>query len=124
MVAEHGDQKAAAAWDFITYLVSPEVQSQWTADTGFVPVRPDALEVEPAATVYREDPRFRVAYDQLVNSPNDPAQLGPIFGPRVEVRAVTARAVADIFAGADVQASLTAAAQQANALIADYNARN
>lgn len=124
VVAEHGDQKAAAAWDFITYLVSPEVQSQWTAATGFVPVRPDALEVEPAATVYRDDPRFRVAYDQLVNSPNDPAQLGPIFGPRVEVRAVTARAVADIFAGADVQASLTAAAQQANALIADYNARN
>ncbi len=124
VVAGHGDEKAAAAWDFISYLVSTEVQSQWTALTGFVPVRPDALLVEPAATVYRDDPRFRVAYDQLVNAPDDPAQLGPIFGPRSEVRAVTARAVADIFSGADVQASLTAAAQQANALIADYNARN
>ena len=124
IVSEHGDPKTAAAWDFISYLISPEVQSQWAVLTGYVPMRADALDLEPAATVYIEDPRFRVAYDQLVNSTDDPALQGPILGPQVEVRAVTARAVADIFAGADVQSSLTAAATQADALIAEYRARN
>lgn len=124
VVADHGDATSAAAWDFIEYLVSPEVQSLWATLTGYVPVRADALDVEPAATVYADDPRFRVAYDQLIGSPDDPALQGPILGPQREVRTVTARAVADIFAGADVAQSLAAAAEQANALIADYNARN
>lgn len=124
VVDGHGDERAAAAWDFVQYLVSPEVQSLWATLTGYVPVRDDALEVEPAATVYDEDPRFRVAYDQLIGSPDDPALQGPILGPQREVRTVTARAVADIFAGADVQQALTGAAEQSNALIADYNARN
>ena len=65
-----------------------------------------------------------IAYDQLIGSPDDLALQGPILGPQREVRTVTARAVADIFAGADVQTALSGAAQQANALIADYNARN
>lgn len=124
VVAEKGDAVTAAAWDFVSYLVSPEVQSLWATLTGYVPVRSDALDLEPAASVYRDDPRFRVAYDQLIGSPDDLALQGPILGPQREVRTVTARAVADIFAGADVQTALSGAARQANALISDYNARN
>ena len=41
-----------------------------------------------------------------------------------EVRSVTASGVAAIFGGADVAATLAATAQQSDALIADYNARN
>ena len=37
---------------------------------------------------------------------------------------MTARAVAGIFGGEDVQAALSAAASQANGLLADYDARN
>ncbi len=124
IVEDKGDEKAAAAWDYITYLVSPESQSQYAVDTGYVPVRSDALEVEPALTKYSTDPRFRVAYDQLIGSPEDPALRGPILGPQREVRTVTASAVAEIFNGGDVQTALSAAAEQANLLIADYAARN
>jgi hypothetical protein len=41
-----------------------------------------------------------------------------------QVREVTARMMAEIFGGSDVQTSLTAAADQANLLIIDYNSRN
>ena len=37
-----GDEKAAAAWDYITYLVTAQAQSQWASQTGYVPVRGDA----------------------------------------------------------------------------------
>jgi sn-glycerol 3-phosphate transport system substrate-binding protein len=124
IVKDKGDEKAAAAWDYITYAVSPKAQSQFVNDTGYAPVRADALDVEPALSKYASDPRFAVAYDQLIASPDDPALQGPILGPQREVRGVTARAVAEIFNGGDVQTALSAAAAQANLLIADYAARN
>ena len=75
-------------------------------DTGYVPVRDDALEIEPALSVYRDDPRFRVAYDQLIKTPDSPALQGPILGPQREIRNITAGAVAEIFNGGDVQTAL------------------
>jgi sn-glycerol 3-phosphate transport system substrate-binding protein len=111
-------------WDYVTFLVSAQSQSDWSARTGYVPVRVDALDLDPLATTYVDDPRFKVAYDQLVGSPDVPTMRGPILGPQREVRVVTARAVAEILDGGDVQTALTDAATQATSLIADYNARN
>jgi sn-glycerol 3-phosphate transport system substrate-binding protein len=119
-----GDAEAAAAWDFVQYLISAEQQSLFATLTGYVPVRADALEIEPAASVYVDDPRFRVAYDQLVASPDSPALQGPILGPQREIRAIAARAVAEVFAGGDVQTALSNAALVANDLLASYNANN
>jgi sn-glycerol 3-phosphate transport system substrate-binding protein len=124
VTAGRDDVEAAAAWDFVQYLVSAEQQSLFATLTGYVPVRSDALELEPAASVYVDDPRFRVAYDQLVASPDSPALQGPILGPQREVRAIVARAVAEVFAGGDVQTALSNAALVANDLLASYNARN
>ena len=119
-----GDAEAAGAWDYVEVLVSAQSQSTWAARTGYVPVRADALDLDPVRTKYAEDPRFRVAYDQLVSTADDPSKQGPIIGPQREVREVTARGVAEVYAGGDVQTALSTAAAQANALIADYARRN
>jgi sn-glycerol 3-phosphate transport system substrate-binding protein len=124
IVAEKGDDKAAAAWDFVQYLVSAETQSKWAAASGYVPVHDGALELDPLRATYQDDPRFKVAYDQVVAGPDDFAAVGPVIGPLREVRAVTANGVAAIFNGADVTSTLTDSAAQSDALITDYNARN
>lgn len=124
VVADKGDAQAAGTWDYIQFLVTAQSQSTWASATGYVPVREDALELEPLATTYREDPRFAVAYEQLVVQADETAGVGPVLGPLREVRGVTASAVAGIFAGEDVATALAAAAAQSNALIADYTARN
>jgi sn-glycerol 3-phosphate transport system substrate-binding protein len=124
VVADKGDAEAAAAWDYIQFLISAESQAKWAAATGYVPIREDALELEPLATTYRSDPRFKVAYDQLLTGADDLAAVGPVLGPLREVRAITAGGVAAIFNGADVASTLADTAAQSNALIADYNARN
>lgn len=124
-IVNHDDPvKAAAVWDFITFLVSAESQSQWAAATGYIPVRDDAADVEPYASTLAADPRFGVALAQLEASPEGLTSAGPVVGPLREIRSVLAVAVAAILDGADVKASLDDAAQQANNLIADYNARN
>jgi sn-glycerol 3-phosphate transport system substrate-binding protein len=124
-VVDSGDPvRTAAAWDYITYLTAAQQQSQWASITSYVPVRTDALTLDPLKTKLATDPRYKVPYDQLLASPDLPTSVGPILGPLREVRTVTAQAVAAIFGGADVATSLAAAVQQANALINDYNARN
>ena len=119
-----GDEKAAASWDYITYLVTAEAQSQWASQTGYVPVRRDALDLEPLLSTYAEDPRFKVAFDQMVGEVGSEVSLAPVLGPQREVRVATANATAAIFDGADVATSLADAAAQANSLIASYNQRN
>ncbi|MGE5211343.1 MAG: ABC transporter substrate-binding protein [Acidobacteriota bacterium] len=119
-----GDEKTAAAWDYITYLITAEAQSQWASQTGYVPIRDDAVDVEPLLGTYAADPRFRVAYDQLLGSPEGFASLAPVLGPQREVRVATANATAAIYNGADVASTLADAAAQSNALIASYNQRN
>ncbi len=124
LTAGKGDEEVAAAWDFITYLVKAETQSEWAARSGYAPVNQGALRLDPLRATYRDDPRFKVSYDQVVAGADDFAAVGPVIGPLREVRSVTASAVAAIFNGADVASSLADAADQSDALIADYNARN
>jgi sn-glycerol 3-phosphate transport system substrate-binding protein len=124
VVAGHSDEVTAAVWDFVTFLVTPEAQSFWAEATGYVPIAAGAAELAPLATVYNSDPRFRVAYDQLVNSPADAAHAGAVIGPHRQVRAETSGALAAIFGGADVTATLTAAAARADALLQQYASLN
>ena len=124
-VVDSGDDvRTAAAWDYITYLTAAQQQSEWSSTTGYLPIRTDALTLDPLKTTWTTDPRFKVPYDQLLSSPDVPTSVGPIVGPLREVRSVTAQGVAAIFGGADVAATLAASAAQADSLIADYNSRN
>ena len=122
ITAGHGDAKAAAAWEFITHLVSAAVQSQWAAATGYVPVNSGALALDPLQSVYADDPRFRVAYDQVAQAPDDPTFAGPVIGPLREVRVTAAAAVGKILSGGDPATALADAAALATDLIASYNA--
>jgi sn-glycerol 3-phosphate transport system substrate-binding protein len=118
-----GDVKAAAVWEYMTFLVSAQQQSDWAAATGYVPVRTDSLDLDPIKTIYETDPRYKVAYDQLLASPVGPASSGPVLGPLREIRVFAADAMGEVLRGADPAAALAAAAEGANALITDYNAR-
>ena len=122
--AGRSDETTAAAWHLLTYLLDAQTQSTWTAATGYVPVRSDAVDLDPIATTYADDPRYRVAYDQLLTSSDDPSSVVPALGPLREIRSETADAIAAVYAGADVEETLAEAARRANRLLDAYNAQN
>lgn len=124
VVAGNDPEVTAATWDFISYLVTPAVQSEWAVRTGYLPIVDAAIDLEPLATTYAADPRFRVAYTQLANSPDDLAHAGPQIGPHRQVRDQVAAALAGIFDGADIGASLATAAANSDALLQQYIALN
>jgi hypothetical protein len=65
-----------------------------------------------------------VTYSQVTTAADDFSAVGPVLGPMRQVREVTARMMATIFGGGDVQAALDDATTQINLLIIDYNNRN
>jgi sn-glycerol 3-phosphate transport system substrate-binding protein len=124
-IVNHGnDQKTAAVWDYMQFLETAQTQSTFASTSGYIPVRKDALALDPVKSVYANDPRYKVAYDQLIGSADAPTSLGPVIGPLEQVRKVTAAAVAEVLTGGDPQTALTKAAQQADDLISNYNTTN
>ena len=125
--AGKSDAEAAAAWDFIQFLVAAQTQSTWADATGYIPVRTDAVELDPIASTYVVDPRFRVAYDQLLGVGDDAVFARPVIGPQREIRQLIADAIARVYAdpaGADVAAILADTDAAADSLIANYNRLN
>jgi sn-glycerol 3-phosphate transport system substrate-binding protein len=76
----------AAAWEFMTYLTSPEVQSVWAAATGFLPVQTAAIELPELQQRWQENPAFRVAFDQLLEGAENQATAGAVIGEYLDVR--------------------------------------
>jgi sn-glycerol 3-phosphate transport system substrate-binding protein len=54
-----------AAWAWVDYLNSPEVQSDWGVASGYIAARESAWEIEPLVSQVEEFPQYGVARDQL-----------------------------------------------------------
>jgi len=54
-----------AAWEFVQYMSSPELQSEWGVAGGYVAARRSAWEIAPLADVVAEFPQYATARDQL-----------------------------------------------------------
>lgn len=126
LVAGKSPVETAAAWDYIRFLVDAESQSEWAARTGYVPLRLDATTIEPLASTYAEDPRFRVAFDQLLadDELSEFSSLGPVLGPHREIRRLTAEMTARIYLGEDVATVLGETAAAADLALAQYAIAN
>lgn len=53
------------AWEFLKYLVSPEITAQWAMDTGYMPVRRSASELPKMQEFMAENENFTNAFSQL-----------------------------------------------------------
>ncbi len=59
------EQKIEAAWDLISYLLSPENNLDFALNTGYLPVRESELETEKAAAAIEQNEMYSVAFNQL-----------------------------------------------------------
>ncbi|MCB9460380.1 MAG: ABC transporter substrate-binding protein [Anaerolineaceae bacterium] len=54
-----------AAWAFVEFMSSPEIQSDWGVASGYVAARQSAWDMEPLASRVEEFPQYGVTRDQL-----------------------------------------------------------
>jgi sn-glycerol 3-phosphate transport system substrate-binding protein len=114
----------AAAWELARFLTSPEVQAEWAAETGFIPVRESALDEQVLLDRWDEVPYFRVAYDQLVDGPENEVTAGPVLGEYRTYREAAEETVREMFEGdLTPDEALSSLASATDDLITRYNDR-
>lgn len=116
-------KKTRATWEFVKFLISPESQAYWNAQTGYFPVTTAAQE-EP---VFKENvekyPQFQTAIDQLHDS--SPEYVGALLSVFPEARATVESEIENLLNGnADVEKTVKNMADAINKSIEEYNLVN
>ena len=79
-------EKRAAAWQFIKYLASPQLQASLAVAGGFAPIRTDATTVPALQQKWAAEPYFKVGYDQLTTGEENASTAGSLIGDYQGVR--------------------------------------
>ena len=119
-----GATKIAAAWQYITWMLSTANNAAWAAATGYVPIRTSSADSKVIQDLWASKPEFKVAYTQLTKGAQDAATAGAVIGPFEDVHAAIAAAESSMFIDkVSPKDALAAAAKSADAVIAKYNQR-
>lgn len=109
-------EKQAAAWRWIEYLSSPEIQSDWGAATGYIAARKAAWDVDPLKALATEKPQYGIARDQLQYADKELATHQSI-----DVRNILGSAIGRVISGQqEAQAALDQAQSEAEAILSQY----
>lgn len=109
------DAEQAAAVELTRFLSSPEIQSRWGVDSGYVAPLEAAWEMEPLAGYAEDFPQAGVARGQL-----DVAQPELGVHRRVEVQDIMSNVIQQAMGGGDVPSMLAEAQQQADRVLEEY----
>ena len=107
-------EEELAAWLFVKYYTSAEVQAEWAVASNYFPVR--ASVAEGLSEYFTTNPTYKTAFDLLQFAKAEPPVPGYDF-----VRTAIEEAMVTIVddATVDVAATLSAVNEQANADLAD-----
>lgn len=115
-------KKLRATWEFVKFLISPESQAYWNAETGYFPVTTAAHD-EP---VFKENiakyPQFQTAIDQLHDSA--PEYTGALLSVFPEARATVESEIENMMNGEKPEKAVKNIADSINKAIEEYNLVN
>ena len=111
------EEEQEAAWEFMKYLTSAEVQAQWHLDTGYFAINPAAYDEENVVAKWAELPQFKVTVDQLQDTVPGLATQGALISVFPESRQQIVTALEDLYQGKDPQEALDQAAEGTNRAI-------
>lgn len=109
-------EKQAAAWRWIQYLSSPEIQSNWGAATGYIAARKSAWDLDPLKQLTTDKPQYGIARDQL-----EFANRELSTHQALDVRQILGKAIVRVISGEQAaQESLDQAQKEAEAILKQF----
>lgn len=116
-------KKLRATWEFVKFLISPESQAFWNAETGYFPVNVDAHDEDVFKENIEKYPQFETAIDQLHDSA--PQYAGALLSVFSEARAIVESEIESMLNGNEtVDETVDSMASQINDAIEEYNLVN
>lgn len=124
IAAKSSGPKRAAAWDLTKFLTSSMTQAEWAAGTGYIPIRKSSANSKVMTELWKAEPGYKVAYDQLLGGVDNAATAGPVIGAYQAVRDVVLAAQQRMLTqGVSPQKALRDAQKLATKAMVDYNSR-
>ena len=116
-------KKLRATWEFVKFLISPESQAYWNAQTGYFPVTVAAQEEQVFKDNIAQYPQFQTAIDQLHDS--SPEYVGALLSVFSEARDTVESEIESMLNGeVDVDEAVSNMADTINKSIEEYNLVN
>ena len=116
-------KKLRATWEFVKFLISPESQAFWNAETGYFPVNVDAHDEDVFKENIEKYPQFETAIDQLHDSA--PQYAGALLSVFSAARAIVESEIESMLNGNEtVDEAVDSMASQINDAIEEYNLVN
>jgi sn-glycerol 3-phosphate transport system substrate-binding protein len=116
------DEELLAALKLVKYISSDEPQMRWHKGTGYFPVRKTAMDKLEKEGWFEENPNFRTAFDQLLESPYTVNTSGALMGVFPEARSLVETAIQKVYAGEmSIEAALDEAARKTTESIQEWN---
>ena len=84
---------------FFTFLSSPEIQEDWHAATGYVPITLAAYDLAKKKGLYTERPGFDIAIKELTNKPPTANSKGLRLGNFVQIRNIIDEELEAVWSG-------------------------
>ncbi|MFU1781896.1 extracellular solute-binding protein [Haloarcula japonica] len=82
-----------AVGEFLTWLTEPAQQRRWHQETGYFPVHEETIPQLRSADWFEQNPHYRTAFDQLIETRDTTATRGAQIGPFDTVRTIIEDAV-------------------------------
>ncbi|AXI08898.1 ABC transporter substrate-binding protein [Oceanobacillus zhaokaii] len=122
MIDGKSEEEQKAAWDFMKYLQTPEIQAEWHVGTGYFAINPAAYDEQVVIDAHEEMPQLQVTVDQLQATEASYATQGALMDMIPEGRKIMETALETVYNGGEVDDAYNAAVDQFNAAIEQANA--
>ncbi|NMH67894.1 ABC transporter substrate-binding protein [Bacillus sp. RO3] len=104
--------KQEAAWEFMKYLTTPEVQAEWHVETGYFAINPAAYDQDIVKEEWEKYPQLKVTVDQLRETKSGTATQGALISVFPESRQKVVTAMESLYQGMDPKEALDQAAKE------------
>lgn len=122
-LASGDEAKEAATWEFIKYMISPDVQAFWSAQSGYFPITVATHDLDAFKENLAQYPQFSTAIDQLHDT--KPEYAGSLFSVFPQARQLVQTYTERLIQGEmDVDETVSKLAADINAAIEEYNLLN
>lgn len=116
--------KQKAAWDFVKYATSKDVQAFWSSKTGYFPVNKESYDTDLMKTTMEKMPQFKTIVEELEATNKNTATQGAILGVFPDVREKMVEAMEAVSEGKDSKKEAQNVEKASNRIISRYNRIN
>ena len=121
----HEDDDYRGVSQFLSFLSSPDIQTKWHQDTGYLPIITAGYEQSKAEGFYEKNPGTDIAILQMTSKPTTANSKGLRLGNFDQIRGIIDEELEAVWAGdKDAQTALDSAVDRGNRLLRRFEQAN